>query len=120
MLVAGAVCLGVHRARIPCMDIEKTMQFILETQAKHETAIQQSDERFARFREQTEERFRGLVDVSMSLAANLQALGEETNRRFQETGQLIRELREIQAGTDYKLNALIDTVDKLIKHNGSR
>ncbi|MGH9325618.1 MAG: hypothetical protein ACRD2B_02855 [Terriglobia bacterium] len=98
------------------MDVEKTMQFILEMQAKHEvtiqqiletqaqhrTAIRQSDEQFARFREQTEERFRNLVDVCLSLARH----GEETDRRFRET--------------DYKLNALIDTVDKLIKRNGHR
>lgn len=97
---------GIHRDKIQLMDIEKTIQFILETQAKHEIAIQQSDERFAHFREQTEERFRTLVDVSMSLAHNLQTLGEGTDRRFRET--------------DYKLNALIDAVDKLIKRNGSR
>ncbi len=51
------------------------MQLILEMQAKHESAIQESDERFARFREQREERFRNLVDVSMSLAHNLPLLG---------------------------------------------
>jgi uncharacterized membrane protein YccC len=91
------------------MDIEQTMQFILEMQAKHESAIQKSDERFARFREQTEERFRSLVDVSMSLAHNLQLLGQETDRRIRELGE----------ETNYKLNALIDTVDKLVKRNGS-
>lgn len=97
------------------MDVEKTMQFILEMQAKHEVAIQQADERFASLREQTEERFRGMVDVTMSLARH----GEETNRRINETDRLIRELRDSQAHTDYKLNALIETVDKLVKRNGS-
>ncbi len=98
------------------MDIEKTIQFILETQARHETAIQQSDERFARFREQSEERFRNLVDASMSLATNLQTLTQSV----QETNASVRTLREAQAGTDFKLNALIDTVEKLVKRNGSR
>ncbi|MGH9327256.1 MAG: hypothetical protein ACRD2B_11325 [Terriglobia bacterium] len=89
------------------MDVEKTIQFILETQAKHEIALQQSDERFAHFREETEERFRSLVDVCMSLTRH----GEETDRRFRETDERFRE-------TDYKLNALIDAVDKLVKRNG--
>ncbi len=91
------------------MDIEKTMRFILETQAKHEVTTQQILETQAKH----EERFITLVDVSMSLAHHgeetdrrILELSEETNRRFQET--------------DFKLNALIDTVDKLIKRDGSR
>ncbi|MGH9355637.1 MAG: hypothetical protein ACRD10_05855 [Terriglobia bacterium] len=47
---------------------------------------------------------RSLMEVNVSLTHNLQVLGEETDRRFQ--------------GTDYKLNALIATVDKLAKRNG--
>ncbi|MGH9326344.1 MAG: hypothetical protein ACRD2B_06620 [Terriglobia bacterium] len=102
------------------MDVEKTMQFIVEIQAKHDATLQQiletqarHDERFLRFQEQTEERFRTLVDVSMSLTHNLQALSEETDRRFRETDERFRE-------TDYKLNALIDVVEKLVKRNGSK
>jgi hypothetical protein len=30
----------------------------------------------------------------------------------------IKELREAQAANDYKLNALIDTADKMIRKNG--
>lgn len=69
--------------------------------------------------QQTDERIKTLVDVSMSLAHNLQTLGEETDRRIKETQQSIRELRESQATTDYKLNALIETVDKLVRRNGN-
>ncbi len=91
------------------MDIEKTMQFILETQAKHEVTIQQ----ILQTQAQHEQRFSTLVDVCMSLTTNLQRLGEETDRRFRETDERFRE-------TDAKLNALIDTVDKLVRRNGSR
>ncbi len=98
------------------MDVEKTMQFILETQAKHEVTIQailetqaKSDERFLRFQQEMGQRFSTLVDVSLSLARH----GEETDRR-------IRELTDAQASTDDKLNTLIDTVDRLVKRNGSR
>jgi endonuclease III len=91
------------------MDIEKTMQFILETQAKHEIAIQQWDERFLKFQQEVGQRFSTLVDVSLSLARH----GEETDRR-------IRELTDAQASTDGKINALIGTVEKLIKREGGR
>ncbi len=116
MMACGFSALGAHRDRIRFMDVEKTIQFILESQAKHEITIQAILESQARHeatirtiletQAKHEERFRTLVDVGMSLAVNLERLGEETNRRFQET--------------DYKLNALIDVVDKLVKRNGSR
>jgi hypothetical protein len=94
------------------MDVEKTMQFILEMQARHEAAIQQLDERLYRvsaLAEANTTRISQLVGVCASLAN----LGEETDRR-------IRELRDAQAHSDYKLNALIETVDKLTRHNGSQ
>lgn len=106
------------------MDVEKTMQFILEMQAKHEAmqakheiAIQQSNERVARIErlmETNTTRIGQLVDVSLSLARH----GEESDRRIAENDRLIKELTEAQARTDYKLNALIDTVDKIVRRNG--
>lgn len=99
------------------MDIEQTMKFILEMQAKHEGSIQQNNEaisRLERLVETNAHRVSQLVDVSMSLARH----GEETDRRLRETDRLINELRDAQARTDYKLNALIDTVDKLVRRNG--
>ncbi|MGH9358802.1 MAG: hypothetical protein ACRD1O_06475 [Terriglobia bacterium] len=107
---------GAHRGKIRFMDVEKTILFILEMQAKHDVTIQAILETQAKHdvtiqailetQSKHEERFRTLVDVGLSLAASLERLGEETNRRFQET--------------DYKLNTLIDVVDKLVKRNGSR
>lgn len=97
------------------MDTEKTMQFILETQAKHEIAIQQWDERFLKFQQETGQRFTTLVDVSISLANTLQGLGEETDRRIKELAEAHNKLA---VETEYKLNALIGTVDKLVKRNG--
>lgn len=93
------------------MDIEKTMQFILETQARLEASSQKHDEQIAENARQIQEHssmIRQLADVSLSLVHH----GEETDRR-------IRELAEAQARTDYKLNALIDTVDKLVRRNGN-
>ncbi|MGH9430382.1 MAG: hypothetical protein ACRD3T_02445 [Terriglobia bacterium] len=93
------------------MDIEKTMQFILETQAKLEASAQKHDEQIAENARQIQANtgmIRQLVDVSLSLAHH----GEETDRR-------IGELTEAQTRTDYKLNVLIDAVDKIVRRNGS-
>lgn len=99
------------------MDVEKTMQFILEMQAKHEIAIQQSNERVARIErliETNTTRIGQLVDVSLSLAHH----GEQTDRSIAEIKELMKHIAEVQAQTDYKLNALIDTVDKIVRRNG--
>jgi hypothetical protein len=53
------------------------------------------------------------VDVCLSLARH----AEDTDRRM-EAG--FRELREIQASSEYKLNALIETVDKIVRRNGDK
>lgn len=97
------------------MDIENTMRFILDMEAKHEAwlqkhgeAMKQHDETFARINaaiETNTTRIGQLVDVSLSLA-----------RATEETHASIKELREAQSATDYKLNALIDTVDKLARN----
>jgi hypothetical protein len=99
------------------MDIENTMRFILETQAKLEASAQMHDERLARLEgitaqigsmvEANTSRIGQLVDVCFSLAHH----AEETDRR-------IDELREIQATSEYKLNALIEMVDKIVRRNG--
>lgn len=108
---------------MPNDDLEQLRKFMLEQQAQFWADLRAMEERQERFegqarefRQETETRLRTLVDVSLSLARH----GEETDRRLQETDRLIRELREAQASTDYKLNALIDAVDKLAKRNGSR
>ncbi|MGH9344388.1 MAG: hypothetical protein ACRD19_11585 [Terriglobia bacterium] len=100
------------------MDIEKTMQFILEMQAKREIAIQRNDEQIAKVAElvaANTTRISQLVDVGLSLSHH----SEEMDRRMEETGRLIKELRDAQAHSDYKLNSLIDAVEKLIRRNGS-
>ena len=91
--------------------IEARMNFIIEQQAQFATDIQLLKER----QTETQGMIRQLVDVTMSLARH----GEETDRRFQETDRLMRELREAGAHTDRRLDALIDTVDKIVRHNGN-
>jgi len=105
------------------MDIEDTMRFILDTQARLEASVQMHDERFARVEgivakigslvEGNTSRIGQLVDVCLSLARH----AEDTDRRM---AAGFKELRELQAASEYKLNALIDTVDKLVRRNGGQ
>jgi hypothetical protein len=87
------------------------MSFIIEQRAQFAVDIQALKERqaeTARQQETNAAHIRQLVDISMSLAHH----GEQTD-------QMIRELRESQAHSDRRLDALIDTVDKLIRRDGS-
>ena len=105
------------------MDSEDTMRFILDTQAKLEASAQMHDERLARIEglvakigsleEGNTSRIGQLVDVCLSLARH----AEESDRR---TASGFKGLRELQAASEYKLNALIDTVDKLVRRNGGQ
>ena len=101
------------------MDIENTMRFIVDTQAKLEASAQMHDERLARIEGLTAQigslveantaRIAQLVDVCFSLARH----AEDSDRRM-------GELREMQAASEYKLNALIETVDKIVRRNGGK
>jgi methyl-accepting chemotaxis protein len=105
------------------MDIEDTMRFILDMQAKHEAAIQRHDEAIGQHDaailridgaiEANNAMIRQLVDVGLSLAHSV----EQTNASVSE---LREAMREAQAATDYKLNALIDTVEKLVGNGHKR
>ncbi len=89
------------------MDVEKTMEFILNVQARLEASAHQHEERLAKL----ESSMATVTDLVGRLAQAEITLAERVAAGFQE-------LREIQAATEYKLNALIDTVDKLVRGNG--
>ena len=91
------------------MDIEKTIQFILDTQAKIEASAQGHEERIAR------------LEASMATATDLIGrLAQAEIRLAERMDQMVvsfQEVKEIQAIGEYKLNALIDTVDKLVRRD---
>jgi acyl transferase domain-containing protein len=90
--------------------IEARMNFIIEQQAQFAADIQALKERQAdaqRMIDANTGMIRQLADVTISLARH----GEETDRR-------LREIAESGAHTDRRLDALIDTVDKLVRRNG--
>jgi chromosome segregation ATPase len=94
------------------IDFESWKDLMAEQQAQFWAdlrAIEAQQAETAKRSEEDRQNIARLVDVCMSLANH----GEETDRR-------IRELRDAQAETGQRLNALIDVVDKLVKRNGSR
>lgn len=103
------------------MDIEKTMQFILDTQARLEASAGEHRELIAENERQIQANtnmiqantnmIRQLVDVSLSLVHNME-------QGFREVRETFQQVRDIQAASEYKLNALIETVDKLVRRNG--
>ena len=87
------------------------MNFIIEQQAQFTVDIQLLKERQAdtqRLVDADREMIRQLVDVTMSLA-----------RHAEETDLRLREFAEAGTHTERRLDALIDTVDKLVRRNGS-
>lgn len=95
-------------------DLKARMKFVIEQQAQFAADIQILRERQAetsRHVEANTAMIRQLTDVSLSLAHHL----EETDQRV---GARIEQLAEAQTNTEYKLNALIDTVDKLVRRDG--
>jgi t-SNARE complex subunit (syntaxin) len=105
------------------MDIEKTMEFILSTQARVEASI----ERLEASARGHEERITKL-ETSMATVTDLVGRLAQTEIRLVERVDSLaermeagfREVRAIQADTEYKLNALIETVDKLVRRNGHK
>ncbi|MGA9059918.1 MAG: hypothetical protein WB763_25790 [Terriglobia bacterium] len=86
------------------------MSFIIEQQAQFTVGIQLLKERQAdsqRLVDADREMIRQLVDVTMSLAGHAQ-----------ETDLRLRELAEAGTHTERRLDALIDTVDKLVRRTG--
>jgi hypothetical protein len=91
------------------MDIEETVEFILGVQARLEASVQKHDEQIA--------------TLGSSVATLTDLLGRLAQAEIRLTERMAAgfpELRELQANTEYKLNALIDTVDRLVRRNGHK
>jgi ABC-type transporter Mla subunit MlaD len=93
------------------MDIEKTMQFILDTQARLEATSSQHDERLAKLET-------SLTTVSDSLNTVTDLVGRLAQAEIRLVERMDR-LAESQAQTDQRLDILVDVVDKLVRRNGS-
>ena len=112
------------------MDIEKTMEFILATQARIEASAAAHDERLAELAALSKGHEERIAKLESSVATVTDLVGrvaqaeitlaERIDRLTEETRTGFKELRALQADTEGKLNALIDTVDKLVRRNGRK
>jgi len=91
------------------MDIEKTMQFILDTQARLETSVGEHNERLAKI----EASVATLADLVGRLAQAELRLVEKMDRLAESHADLANS----QTHTDQRLDALIAIVDRLVPRN---
>jgi hypothetical protein len=99
------------------MDVEKTIEFIMEHQAQAEVRM----ERLERAISQTNSVVNQLVRYGVSLRSDVRRLDKAMARLAEvhaETDEKLNALVEVHAETDGKLNVLIDLVDKTIRRNG--
>ena len=92
------------------MDVEKTIEFILDHQAQAEGRM----ERLERAISQTNRSVNQLVRYGVSLRSDVRRHDKAITR----LDEAMARLTEVHAETDGKLNALIDLVDKTIRGNG--
>jgi uncharacterized protein (DUF3084 family) len=103
------------------MDIEKTMEFILAMQAKLEASAQKHDEQIAKHDEQIAKHDEQIGKLASSIASLTDLVGRLAQAEIRLAERMaagFQELRELHANTEYKLNALIDTVEKLVRRTG--
>jgi UDP-N-acetylglucosamine enolpyruvyl transferase len=105
------------------MDIEKTMEFILAVQAKLDASVQEHNEQIAKNSEQIAKNSEQIAKLEAKIASVTDLVGRLAQaeiRLAESTTAGFRDLRELHANTESKLNALIDTVGKLVRRNGHK
>ena len=104
------------------MDIERTMEFIMDMQAKAEVRMAKADERAARADERMDkfdrrlDAIRKLIETGMRILAKSQKDHAEFKKEFEEYkieskrdfDRRMKEINEAQRKTDLKLDRLID------------
>ena len=112
------------------MDIEKTMEFILSVQARLEVSVQDHHERLAKIEASIQKNDEQIAKLESSVATVADLVGRVAQAEIRLVERVdgvmtamtagFQDLRELHADTESKLNALIETVDKLVRHNGHR
>ncbi len=101
------------------MDVEKTIEFILDMQAKWEERWAKNEERWAkadRRMDRLERLGERLVRSGLSLRSDVR----EARSDVQELKEFRRRTEQNLAEITEKLDALIDVVDKSIRRNGRK
>jgi chromosome segregation ATPase len=99
------------------MDVERTIEFILQSQAKAEARADRAEERMDRLERsiaQTNRTVKGLVRAGLSIRSDVRELQRYRAQSEKFRAQTEQNLAEITG----KLDALIDIVDKSIRRNG--
>ncbi|MGH9470875.1 MAG: hypothetical protein ACRD1N_11115 [Terriglobia bacterium] len=93
------------------------MEFFVQQQAQFWADMQALKENIARNTEHIARHDQQIATLAGLVGQVAQAELRLVDR-IEDNARSIRELREAQANSDYKLNALIETVDKLVRRNG--
>jgi septal ring factor EnvC (AmiA/AmiB activator) len=105
------------------MDVEGTIQFILQSQAQMEANIGRHEEMIAALaqaHERTEATVNKVVASILDLTEVMRRSKIEMDERFRETDEMIRQLAEDRDQTRENVNALVRTVDGLIRRDGTQ
>ena len=90
--------------------IEKTLQSLTDAQVEHTAQIEKQNAGI-----------RDLIVVGRTCLDSIQTMRQAHEKDYEEWTAKMNDLREAQAATDEKLNILIDTVDRIIRHrNGNK
>ena len=106
-------------------EMQRTMEFIIEQQAKFATDIQKLSESDKELRE-ADERLRESQATLTAAVIRIAEIVEGTEKiaaeRFRKTDELFAELAEAQKATDERLNVLINVVEKQLttRRNGKK
>jgi len=98
------------------MDIEKTMRFILDTQARLEASVAEHDERLSRL-EDSVTRLEASVETVTGLVGRLAQAEISLVEKMDRLAESHADLANSQTHTDQRLDALIDIVDRLFPRN---
>jgi len=100
------------------MDVERTMQFILDQQAKAEVRWQKSEERMGRLEKRQVKFDKSLVTVRKMIVMGVKALNQVTasqklaQAELKEIRDDIRDLTAAQKRTDEKFERLVELMSR--------
>ncbi len=100
------------------MDVERTMQFILDQQAKAEVRWQKSEERMGRLEKRQEKFDKSLVKVRQLIVVGMKMLNQVTASQkaahveLREIREDIRGLTAAQKRTDAKFERLVELMSR--------
>ena len=106
------------------MDVERTIAFLLEEDARNDLRWAKADERWAKadarwaVADARLSRLEQVVRLNNRVVTRLVRYGVSLRSDVRRLDKAMARVNEKLAETDDKLNALVDVVDKMIRRNG--